>query len=110
MPNVKVQIPIRLGFGSESYLLETYFDMDFLPDIGDDIHVCKNAPGSSLSFVVDRRYWNESGKSVLILPQQIIDPPEDGELMPPTWEAWWTDRDGDLIELLLENGWKHYGT
>jgi hypothetical protein len=28
--------------------------------------------------------------------------------MPRLWQGWWSDRDGDLIEMLLANGWKHY--
>ena len=109
MANVTVHIPIREGYHGTSYLLETAYDMDFLPEPGDRIHPCKNDADSGLSFSVKSRHWDEQGKSVLELPQQIIDPDESLGPLPRTWSAWWSDRDGNLVEILLANGWWHYG-
>jgi hypothetical protein len=108
MANVRVYIPISKGYHGESFLLETAYDMDFLPNEGDRVHVLRNDPESGLTFVVRSRWWDENGKAVLELPRQIIDPEDGGGQMPRLWQGWWSDRDGDLIEMLLANAWKHY--
>src|SRR6478752_7005850 len=76
MPKVLFQIPIQDGFHGKSWLLETAYDLDFLPDEGDYFHPLKND--------------SESGMSVKI------------------YRTWWTERDGNLVDLLLANGWWEY--
>lgn len=109
MSEVTVQIPIREGLRGTNHLLETTYDMDFLPDVGDSFHPLKNDKESGLSFEVYRRYWDEDGKTILIVGNHIIDPPEGPPSLPSIWHAWWSERDGDLIRMLLNNGWWNYG-
>jgi hypothetical protein len=109
MAEVRVYITVKENYHGKEHLLETTFDMDFLPSVGDRIHPCKNDEDSGLSFEVYRRYWDEHGKAVLELPVQIIDPDESLGAVPSRWQTWWTDRDGSLVEILLANGWWHYG-
>lgn len=108
MADVKVHIPIRRGYHGESWLLEATYDMDFLPNEGDRIHPLRNDRDSGLTFEVRSRHWDEEGKAVLEIHQHIIDPPDDATCLPRTWRAWWSDRDGDLVKLLLANAWRHY--
>jgi hypothetical protein len=107
--SVIVQVPIVRGYHGESYLLETVYVMDFLPLVGESIHCMRNDPDSGMTFEVLRRWWDERGKTVLEIGKFIIDPEDDGVHLPRTWNAWYTDRDGgDLVEKLLNNGWRHY--
>lgn len=105
MADVAVQVPVRIGYHGGSYLLETTFDMDFLPSVGDIIHPLKYDPDSGLSFEIEKRYWDENGKAVLQVVQYVVDPPDD---RPRGWHSWWSDRDGDLVATLLRNGWWTY--
>ena len=110
MGKVLVQVPIRIGYHGMSYLLETNYEMDFLPNVGELIHPCKFDLDNGLTFEIHKRWWGETGKTTLEIARYVIDPPDDAKFLPRTWLAWWTERDGDLVELLLANGWWHYDT
>lgn len=109
MAEVTIHIPIREGYSGTSHLLESIYDMDFLPLVGDVFHPLRFDPESGLTFEVYRRYWNEQGKVVLEVAKHIIDPTDGPPALPRTWRGWWTDRDGDLVRMLIDNGWWHYG-
>lgn len=108
MAVVLVHVTIAEGYHGKSWLMETEYDMDFLPDEGDRLHPLKNDTESGLSFEVARRWWGEDGKTTLEITKYVIDPP-DGRGVPRPWRTWWSDRDGDLVEQLLANGWWEYG-
>jgi len=111
MVKVLFHIPIQDGFHGGSNLLETIYDLDFLPDEGDYFHPLKNDPESGLSMEVRRRWWTEDGSVQIETHKYIVDPPDDANMMhfSKIYRTWWSDRDGDLIAKLLENGWWHYG-
>lgn len=115
MAEVTVHLPLRYGhsFG-RSELMETTFEMDFLPDVGEKIQPLKNDEESGLTFEVFRRHWNEHGKTILETHTYILDPVEDVPLFRVSWwrayRAWSTcGGEHDLEELLLANGWWRYG-
>lgn len=104
MAEVEARVSVQNGFAGQTCLLTTTYDMDFLPEVGDVVCVGESEP-SGLVLEVYRRQWNGQGKSVIVFKRLVIDP--DNQLYPTTsWQAWWTDRDGDLIEILMKNGWQ----
>lgn len=106
---VRVYVPVTKGYHGASYLMETEFDMDFLPQAGDIIHPLKNDEESGLNFEIRSRYWDEKGKANLEVGKYVIDPEDDGNNLPRGWHSWYTDRDGNLIATLKANGWWEYG-
>jgi hypothetical protein len=107
MAKVLFQIPIQDGFHGKSWLLETVYDLDFLPDEGDYFHPLKNDPESGLSMEVYRRWWAEDGSVQINTHKYILDPPEDVDMRNyvKIYRSWWTEQDGNLVDLLLANGW-----
>lgn len=110
MAEVVFHIPIQDGWHGESWLLETVFDLDFLPLEGDVFHPLKNDGESGLTMEVYRRWWEETGKVSIQTHTYVIDPPQDlaGHFI-KTYRQWNSGTDGDLVGTLLENGWWPYG-
>jgi len=110
MPKVLFQIPIQDGFHGKSWLLETAYDLDFLPDEGDYFHPLKNDSESGMSMQVYRRWWAEDGSVQINTHKHILDPPDDFDMRNyvKIYRTWWTERDGNLVDLLLANGWWEY--
>ena len=110
MAKVAFHIPIRDGWHGESWLLETEFDLDFLPDEGDVFHPLKNDEESGLSMEVRRRYWTETGSVEIETHTYVIDPPEGIDRnYYKIYRGWNSGLDGDLVGKLLDNGWWAYG-
>lgn len=108
MAFVTVQVPISNAGLLDAWLLETEYDTDFLPDVGDRLHPLKNDEDSGLSFEIGKRWWMEDGKVVLEITKYVLDPVATFR-SPRGWRGWVTERDGDLVQMLLDNGWWYYG-
>jgi hypothetical protein len=111
MAEVVFHIPIRHGFHGQSWLLETIYDLDFLPLEGDVFHPLKNDPESGLSMAVRRRWWTETGSVQIETHTHIINMPDThfGDPYSRIYRGWNFERDGDLVAMLLANGWWEYG-
>lgn len=110
MAKVLVHVPIQDGWHGESWLLETEFEMAFLPDEGDLFHPLKNDPASGLTMAIYRRWWQEDGSASLQTHTYVIDPPQDLKgHFENVYRQWNSGLDGDLVGKLMDNGWWAYG-
>jgi len=94
---------------SVSELWRREVEMGFLPHEGDHVLILtsEEEPDGSIGGYVKRRYWDFDGKAHLEFQEYVQDPPEDfkpNRIM----TSWWTDRDGDLEEMLRASGWADY--
>lgn len=110
MSEVTLWLSVRATEWGASELFTRIIDADFAPRTGDSIMLLRTEeePEGSASHEVKSHYWNFDGAYNVELRPFVLDTELTREYV-RYWSAWWTDRDGDLKQLLLESGWKKYG-
>lgn len=106
-------------FGKNPSLFERLFHFDVPPRTGDAVHIFYNVGGDEWWFdhEIKRHYWNGDGTYHVEFRPILVDPTPEGEEQnrPHTWQGkeipgyhtqWWTERDGDVRNHLIANGWE----
>jgi hypothetical protein len=116
IPTLYLAIEHSDHFGSGT-LYEKKFITKFCPRKGDRIVLFPHEGdlGDGPMGVVKEVYWHADGRVSMDLEHYVVDPSDQMERHTRGHtnsgpHAWYTERDGPLVEKLLANGWKKYGT